>query len=98
MGRRINRFGFCETVQDLIKSTSLTTRDRVSPSTIGRKDDKMVKVKKNFVLSKGRLSVATSGSSSATHIWLSWGRSESPARLFQATPPSLASITSLPKT
>ena len=98
MGRRIHSFGVCEAVRDLIKSTSLTTRDSVSLSVTGRKEDKRVKVKKNFVLSNGRLSVATSGSSNATYNWLSRGRSESPERLFQTTPPSLVSITSLPKT
>lgn len=63
MGRRIHRFSFQEAVEDLVKSTSLTKRDNVSPSITGRREDERMKEKKIFMKRKGRLSVATSGGS-----------------------------------
>lgn len=77
MRRRINRFSFQEAGEDLIDSTSLTKRDSVFRSITGRREDKRVKVKKYFMYSKGRLSVATSGGSKIIYSRLSRGRTES---------------------
>lgn len=73
-------------------------KGQCSPSIAGRKEDKRAKVKDIFILSKGRLSVATAGSSNVIYNWLSRGGLESLERLFQTTSPSLDVITSLPKT
>lgn len=96
MRRRINRFSFQEAVEDLIDSTSLTKRDSVFRSITGRREDKRVKVKKNFTYSKGRLSVATSGGSKIIYSRLSRGGTESLENLFQITTAALYSIPSLP--